>query len=84
MAFRWRSFSFAGTELIGTAAAETKSPEKDVAQSHQFHTAQDHSFYVLSLVCIIAVTSWQQVSPNKKSFCRTVPDRGFFQRRPVL
>lgn len=75
--FQMAIFSFAGTELIGTAAAETKSPEKTLPKAINSIPLRIILFYVLSLVCIIAVTSWQQVSPNKSPFVELFLIAGF-------
>jgi D-serine/D-alanine/glycine transporter len=63
--FQMAIFSFAGTELIGTAAAETRSPEKTLPKAINSIPLRIILFYVLALTCIIAVTSWHQVSPVK-------------------
>lgn len=75
--FQMAIFSFAGTELIGTAAAETRSPERTLPKAINSIPLRIILFYVLSLVCIIAVTSWQQVSPNKSPFVELFLIAGF-------
>jgi len=75
--FQMAIFSFAGTELIGTAAAETRSPEKTLPKAINSIPLRIILFYVLALACIIAVTSWQQVSPNKSPFVELFLVAGF-------
>ena len=75
--FQMAIFSFAGTELIGTAAAETRSPEKTLPKAINSIPLRIILFYVLALTCIIAVTSWHQVSPVKSPFVELFLVAGF-------
>ncbi len=75
--FQMAIFSFAGTELIGTAAAETRAPEKTLPKAINSIPVRIILFYVLALTCIIAVTSWQQVSPVKSPFVELFLVAGF-------
>ncbi|KHK65469.1 MULTISPECIES: amino acid permease [Pseudomonas] len=75
--FQMAIFSFAGTELIGTAAAETRSPERTLPKAINSIPLRIILFYVLALGCIIAVTSWQQVSPVKSPFVELFLVAGF-------
>ncbi|QHF45128.1 amino acid transporter [Pseudomonas sp. S35] len=75
--FQMAIFSFAGTELIGTAAAETRAPEKTLPKAINSIPLRIILFYVLALTCIIAVTSWQQVSPSKSPFVELFLVAGF-------
>lgn len=64
--FQIAVFSFAGTELIGTTAAEAKDPEKTLPKAINTIPVRILLFYILALVCIISVVSWSQV-PDKRS-----------------
>ncbi|WP_025856694.1 amino acid permease [Pseudomonas sp. CHM02] len=75
--FQMAIFSFAGTELIGTAAAETRAPERTLPKAINSIPLRIILFYVLALACIIAVTSWQQVSPTKSPFVELFLVAGF-------
>nr|WP_314568108.1 amino acid permease [uncultured Pseudomonas sp.] len=75
--FQMAIFSFAGTELIGTAAAETRSPERTLPKAINSIPLRIILFYVLALACIIAVTSWQHVSPSKSPFVELFLVAGF-------
>ncbi|MCK9816827.1 MAG: amino acid permease [Candidatus Pseudomonas colombiensis] len=75
--FQMAIFSFAGTELIGTAAAETRDPHKTLPKAINAIPLRIILFYVLALACIIAVTSWQQVSPSKSPFVELFLIAGF-------
>jgi D-serine/D-alanine/glycine transporter len=66
--FQIAIFSFAGIELVGTTAAETANPRKTLPRAINAVPIRVILFYVLSLICIIAVTSWHDVSPIKSPF----------------
>ncbi|WP_460422104.1 amino acid permease [Pseudomonas sp. ZL2] len=75
--FQIAIFSFAGTELIGTTAAETRSPEQVLPKAINAIPIRIILFYVVSLACIIAVTSYAHVSPNKSPFVELFLVAGF-------
>ncbi|PHM46111.1 amino acid transporter [Xenorhabdus mauleonii] len=66
--FQIAIFSFTGIELVGTVTGETKEPEKILPKSINSIPIRIIIFYVLSIMCIIAVTSWPQISPEISPF----------------
>ncbi|TCM68681.1 D-serine/D-alanine/glycine:proton symporter (AAT family) [Acinetobacter calcoaceticus] len=66
--FQIAIFSFMGVELLGITAGETKNPEKNLPKAINSIPLRIMLFYVLSLICIIAITSWKYVSPDKSPF----------------
>ncbi|MDC9593212.1 amino acid permease [Xenorhabdus sp. IM139775] len=66
--FQIAIFSFTGIELVGTVTAETKEPEKILPKAINSIPIRVIIFYVLSMMCIIAVTSWPQISPEASPF----------------
>lgn len=66
--FQIAIFAFVGIELVGTTAAETKDPHKSLPKAINSIPLRILLFYVGALVCIIAVTSWAKVSPEKSPF----------------
>ncbi|MBD2784455.1 amino acid permease [Xenorhabdus sp. DI] len=66
--FQIAIFSFTGIELVGTVTAETKEPEKILPKAINSIPIRIIIFYVLSMMCIIAVTSWPQISPEISPF----------------
>ncbi|MBP2261614.1 D-serine/D-alanine/glycine transporter [Pseudomonas sp. BP8] len=66
--FQIAIFSFVGTELIGTAAAEAKDPEKTLPKAINTIPVRILLFYIASLVCIISVISWANVPANRSPF----------------
>jgi len=75
--FQIAVFSFAGTELIGTTAAETRNPEKTLPKAINTIPFRILLFYILSLVCIISVVSWAQVPANRSPFVELFVLAGF-------
>lgn len=66
--FQIAVFSFAGIELIGTTAAETKNPKVTLPRAINSVPARVLFFYVLSLTCIISVSSWGEIAADKSPF----------------
>lgn len=66
--FQIAIFSFIGIELVGVTAAETKNPERNLPRAINSIPIRIMLFYVLSLVCIISVTSWHYIAPDKSPF----------------
>lgn len=66
--FQIAIFSYTGIELLGTMSAETKSPQTVLPKAIKAIPLRIIIFYVLSMVVIIAVTSWQHISPETSPF----------------
>ncbi len=66
--FQIAIFSFIGIELVGVTAAETKDPERNLPRAINSIPIRIMLFYVLSLICIISVTSYYYISPDKSPF----------------
>lgn len=66
--FQIAVFAFVGIELVGTTAAETKNPKEALPRAINSIPVRILLFYVGSLICIIAVTSWAHISPDKSPF----------------
>lgn len=66
--FQIALFSFIGIELVGVTAAEAKNPEKTLPKAINSIPIRIIFFYVLSLICIVSVTSWYKVSADKSPF----------------
>lgn len=66
--FQIAIFSYTGVELLGTMTAETKTPEKILPRAIRAIPLRIIIFYVLSMVVIIAVTSWPHVSAETSPF----------------
>lgn len=75
--FQIAIFSFAGTELIGTTAAEARNPEQTLKKAINTIPVRIMLFYVLSLMCIISVVSWGLIPANKSPFVELFLLAGF-------
>lgn len=75
--FQIAVFSFAGTELIGTTAAEAKNPERALPKAINTIPARILLFYILALTCIICVVSWAEIPANRSPFVELFVLAGF-------
>ena len=66
--FQIAVFAFVGIELVGTTAAETADPERNLPKAINSIPVRIIIFYVLALVVIMTVTPWRQVVPGKSPF----------------
>lgn len=66
--FQIAIFAFVGIELIGTTAAETRDPRKNLPRAINSVPIRIIFFYVFSLIIIMSVTPWRFISPNKSPF----------------
>ncbi|WP_392559190.1 D-serine/D-alanine/glycine transporter [Orbus mooreae] len=66
--FQIAIFAFVGIELVGTTAAETKDPTKNLPRAINSVPVRIIFFYVFSLIIIMSVTPWIFISPNKSPF----------------
>lgn len=66
--FQIAIFSFAGIELIGTTAAETKNPKVSLPRAINSVPVRIMIFYILALSLIISVSSWPEIAPEKSPF----------------
>ena len=66
--FQIAVFAFVGIELVGTTAAETADPTRNLPKAINSIPVRIIIFYVLALVVIMSVTPWRQVLPGKSPF----------------
>ncbi|MEE1925227.1 D-serine/D-alanine/glycine transporter [Pseudomonas sp. 148P] len=66
--FQIAVFAFVGIELVGTTAAETRNPERNLPRAINSIPVRIIVFYVLALIAIMAVTPWRDVVPGKSPF----------------
>ncbi len=66
--FQIAIFAFVGIELVGTAAAETKNPERTLPRAINAIPLRIIIFYVLALILIMSVTPWKAVITDKSPF----------------
>ena len=66
--FQIAVFAFVGIELVGTTAAETKNPERNLPRAINSIPLRIIMFYVFALIAILAVTPWRDVVADKSPF----------------
>jgi D-serine/D-alanine/glycine transporter len=66
--FQIAIFAFVGIELVGTTAAETVDPNKNLPRAINSVPVRIIFFYVFALIIIMSVTPWTLISPNKSPF----------------
>lgn len=66
--FQIAVFAFVGIELVGTAAAETENPMRNLPKAINSIPVRVVLFYVGALFVIITVIPWDQVDPNSSPF----------------
>lgn len=66
--FQIAVFAFVGIELVGTAAAETENPERNLPKAINSIPIRVVLFYVGALFVIVTITPWNQVSPAHSPF----------------
>lgn len=66
--FQIAVFAFVGIELVGTAAAETKDPVRNLPKAINSIPIRVVLFYLGALFVIITVIPWDQVDPGSSPF----------------
>lgn len=77
LGFQMGIFSFIGVELVGTAAAETENPRKNLPKAINSIVVRILIFYIGALAVIMAVTPWNEISPDESPFVATLATAGF-------
>lgn len=66
--FQIAVFAFVGIELVGTAAAETENPRRNLPKAINSIPIRIVLFYLGSLFVIMTVTPWDKISPDTSPF----------------
>ena len=74
--FQIAIFAFVGVELVGTPAAETKDPERNLPKAVNSIPIRIIIFYVLALIIVMSVTPWDQINPNVSPFVNLFSQAG--------
>ncbi len=74
--FQIAIFAFVGVELVGTTAAETKDPEKNLPKAVNSIPIRIIFFYVLALVIVMSVTPWNHIDPKVSPFVNLFSQAG--------
>ena len=68
LSFQMVLFSFAGIEMIGMTASETKDPNYTIPKSINEVPTRVILFYIGSLLALMCIFPWQHVSPTSSPF----------------
>lgn len=71
LGFQLGIFSFIGVELIGTAAAETQNPHKNLPKAINSIVLRVLIFYIGALTVIMSITPWDKLDPEESPFVTT-------------
>lgn len=74
--FQIAIFAFVGVELVGTTAAETKNPEKNLPKAINSIPIRIIIFYVVALAIVMSVTPWNKIDPNISPFVNLFSQAG--------
>ncbi|MDR1431132.1 MAG: amino acid permease [Propionibacteriaceae bacterium] len=66
--FQIAFYAFLGIELVGTAAAETKDPQKTLPKAVNAIPIRVCLFYICALAAILCVTPWKDINPDISPF----------------
>lgn len=74
--FQIAIFAFVGVELVGTTAAETKDPARNLPKAINSIPIRIIIFYVLALTIVMSVTPWNHLDPNVSPFVNLFSQAG--------
>lgn len=70
LSFQMVVFAFAGVELVGLMAGETKDPEKVIPRAINNIPIRILIFYIGSLAVIMSIYPWNEINPTESPFVR--------------
>jgi len=74
--FQIAIFAFVGVELVGTTAAETPDPDRNLPKAVNSIPIRIIIFYVLALLIVMSVTPWNQIDPTISPFVNLFSQAG--------
>lgn len=74
--FQIAIFAFVGVELVGTTAAETQDPQRNLPKAINSIPIRIIIFYVLALFVVMSVTPWDQINPKVSPFVNIFSQAG--------
>lgn len=77
LGFQLAIFSFIGMELVGTTAAETENPHRNLPRAINSILLRIVIFYIGSLSVIMMVTPWDHIDPEQSPFTTMFGNAGF-------
>lgn len=68
LSFQMVVFAFVGVEIVGQTASETANPEQDIPKAINTLPVRIGLFYVGSMLAIMSVYPWDQITTNSSPF----------------
>lgn len=82
--FQIAIFAFVGVELVGTTAAETQDPKRNLPKAINSIPIRIIIFYVLALFVVMCVTPWDQINPKVSPFVNIFSQAGIASAAIVM
>lgn len=74
--FQIAIFAFIGVELVGTTAAETENPQRNLPKAINSIPIRIIIFYVFALLIVMSVTPWNAIDPKVSPFVNLFSEAG--------
>ena len=82
--FQIAIFAFVGVELVGTTAAETQNPQRNLPKAINSIPVRIIIFYVLALFVVMCVTPWDEINPKVSPFVNIFSQAGIASAAIVM
>lgn len=84
LSFQMVVFAFVGVEIVGQTASETANPQKDIPKSINTLPVRIGLFYVGSMLAIMSVYPWNQITTNSSPFVQVFTGIGVTAAAGIL
>ncbi|WP_370636170.1 amino acid permease [Lactobacillus sp. S2-2] len=84
LSFQMVIFSFAGIEMVGMTASETQNPEKVLPKAINDIPVRIILFYLGSLVILMSIFPWENISPNTSPFVQVFQSIGITSAATII
>lgn len=84
LSFQMVVFAFVGVEIVGQTASETANPQKDIPKAINTLPVRIGLFYVGSMLAIMSVYPWNQITTNSSPFVQVFTGIGVTAAAGIL
>ena len=84
LSFQMVVFAFVGVEIVGQTASETANPQKDIPKAINTLPVRIGLFYVGSMLAIMSVYPWNQITTNSIPFVQVFTGIGVTAAAGIL
>lgn len=84
LSFQMVVFAFVGVEIVGQTASETANPQKDIPKAINTLPVRIGLFYVGSMLAIMSVYPWNQITTNSSPFVQVFTGIGVTTAAGIL